>query len=192
MRRNISNRTHWIEMRQEILAKIIASKPNAKWTDEKMAEAMRGDSLVAVSQPNYSATTARRDWLAIRQELHVKRIELADKYISHQLELSETMLDDLVNQWEEIDRLELPETNDQDGDELNHINLFIHKVNLYDKLGKAIERVLQRQSMLVPVQVPKKVEIKSQTFNLDMYLEAKQKAALTDENVIEGDFDEIK
>ena len=180
------NRTHWIALRQEILAKILASKPNNNWTPAKIAEAMKLDPIVSEAQPKYSIVTARRDWYSLSGDLARRRGELVDIYLNDQLEQTDNLLDDLLDEWSNLKEVDI----DYDS-ETSPATQASQKIKAMNTLSQAIERLMKRQANLLPLEVPKKLEIEERRINLDIFLEARnQRSALKEGVVIDGTFEE--
>lgn len=187
MRNNINNRAHWISMRQSILAEIIAGKPSNDWTPQKIADAMREHELIKEVQPKYSITTAKKDWYALSSELAHNRKELVDIYLQQQLEITEEMLEDLIGEWNSL----LAEEVEYYEDAPPPLVQRAAKIRSLNALGQAMERILKRQANLIPIEVPKRLEIDERRINLDIFLEAKtRQQKRIQETIIDGDYEE--
>jgi hypothetical protein len=199
---NVSDRGNWIEMRRTILAELIAAKPSANWTSEKMAEEMRAHHIVKSVQPNYSVNSARRDWLTIRGELATKRIELADEYIARQLEVVDNQLERLLEEWDDVESIQKPDPivlEDGTRIEMSDIEFANKKLMLYERLNKSIERLMARQAKLLPIEVPKKLEVRTETLSIDKLLQARanqqalaRRSTVPDRKTIESNDHEIE
>lgn len=170
-----SSRQKWVAQRRAILAEIIAAEPTRRWSTREMAEAMRDHDIVGAAMPNYGHMTAHRDWLAISEELALRRRELAEQYIDTQLEITDNLLDDLLQEYQELGALR----NDDDPD------FQLKKMKVKKDLVQAMDRVLARQQTLIPVAVPKQVQVDSRHVDINMDTLLKQYEAAA--NIIEGE-----
>lgn len=187
MRNNVNNRAHWIAMRQAILAEIIASQPSHEWTPQKMVEAMRENEQIKAVQPMYSITTAKKDWYALSNELAQNRKELVDVYLQQQLELTEEMMDDLVSEWNNVLAEEIEYYEDSPPPSMQRAA----KIRSLNALSQAMERVLKRQAALIPIEIPRRLEIDERRINLDVFLEAKMRQQkLIGEKIIDGEYED--
>lgn len=179
----IFKRDKWIYQRQAIMAEIIACDPAKRWSARQLAAAMREHPLVSRYHPDYSHNTAWKDYLALRNELKDRRNELAGTYIESQLEISDAIIQDLWNDYNELNLIDpkdlVPEARAQ---------YLADKIEKKDTITRAIERMFKRQAALIPdVEAPKKVDIHSVgvTMTLDQFLEIKKQALGGD--VIDGE-----
>jgi hypothetical protein len=187
--RKLSNpRSHWIAMRRSIMAEIIAANPNVNWTSGKLAEAMLEDPRVREAHPRYSSVTAQKDFLSLTRELSDKRTELVEDYLSIQLELTDDILTDLTQEWNDL----LEEEVVYDNEEAPPIMQRVAKIKAMNTLSMAMERAMVRQSKLLPLDVPKQINVEKRSFNLDMYLEAKERREKAiEDNTIDANYEYV-
>lgn len=173
-------------MRQAILAEIIAEQPSHDWTPAKIAEAMRDHEIVRGVQPRYSVVTARRDWYSLSNELAQSRKEMVDVYLNHQLETTEELLDDLIEEWNSLRAEEIEYYEDAPPPLVQRAA----RIRAINALGQAIERVLKRQASLIPIEIPRKLEIEEKRINLDIFLEARtRQQKRINERIIDGEYE---
>lgn len=175
----------WIPQRRAIMAQIIASDQTRKWSPRELAEAMRAHPLVAEYHVNYGETTAWRDFVALRSELSERRVELAEQYISYQLEIADAIIDDLWQEYNELNKIDprdlVPEMRAQ---------YLMDKIEKKDQITRGIERMFKRQANLIPdLDAPKKVNVQttSISMSLDKFLEFKKQALIAEQNIIDGE-----
>jgi len=160
----MASRPKWRERRHTILLEIIGKDPTRRWSVRDIAAAMRRNPIISQVQPNYSHSTAHRDYLAIKEELREKREDLATDYISSQLEITENLLDDLTRQYEEVKQISVDDVDDP----ATRAQIAIKKIGLKKDLVAAIDRILARQQTLVPIAVPKKLDISEKKLNVNL------------------------
>jgi len=172
------------------MAEIIAAKPGNNWTPEKLALAMRENETVSAIQPKYTSMTARRDWHSLSNELAHNRKELIDIYLNQQLEIVDGLLEDVITEWEELRNTPVDEES-----EMPLLVQMATKARSLNALGQAIERLLGRQAALIPIEVPKKLQIEERRINIDLFLEARNRQenklrTKLGDGVIDGQYEE--
>lgn len=170
--------SNWVEQRLTILTEIRNNDAAREWTVRDLAEEMQKHELVQRFQPNYGKSSAHRDIALINKQLVQKREELAESYIHAQLEITEEMIDDLVDEYRSL----------ASGD-FEDIESFLRtKVNL----SKAILGVQKRQASILPIDAPKKLSIESShRFDIEHFYKIQEgvnNLLLDDPTVIDGDF----
>lgn len=185
-----ASRPKWREQRLAILMEVINDEPTKKWSVRDMAQAMRQHPVVASIQPHYGKTTAHRDWLAIRDELKERRDELASDYIQSQLDITDEALGDLQREYDNLNKIDISLIDDEE----MRASIILNRIKAKKELIVAMDRMMSRQQTLVPVTVPKKLEVDERRveMNLDTFLKMRERAlALKDgdesNNVIEGE-----
>lgn len=181
------NRRNWIEQRKAIMAEVMASDPGNRWTYEQLSNAMKSNPLVARYQPAYSIMTARRDFLALKDELKERRGELAGEYIATQLEIADDIIQDLWQDYQELNKV-----NPQDLVPDHRAQYLKDRIEKKDQITRAIERMFKRQAALIPdLEAPKQVQVSSisVTMTNDEFLELKKRALQPpdDEDIIDGE-----
>lgn len=183
-----SSHKKWREQRQTILAELIADRPHENWSWRAMAIAMQSHPVVAKAQPNYGHMTAKRDWLAIHDELKERREELASEYIDAQLELTEQLLEDIQEEYELLNSIDLEELEEKE-----RAGFILQRIRAKKDLVASVDKLLQRQQTLVPMEVPRRLQVdnRSISINIDALLENYEKAKLASgEDIIEGELDD--
>jgi hypothetical protein len=180
-----------IDERRTMIMEMMMARPNDDWTYQRISEEARKLPWFAEHMPAYSNMTAYRDLLAVRQETKENRERLAEGILVRQLDQTDEQINNVLEDIEELGTL--ADFLDDDGLTINDIG---HYVKAKDTLLKALDRLMTKQASLVPIEVPKKVEIDQTRFSFDYYLEVhKQHAAelspprpqLNDES-IEGEY----
>lgn len=153
---------------------IISEDPSRQWTYRDLAMSMRSNELVSSAQPRYSAATAYRDWLVVLNELKERRGEMASMYIDSQLNIADDLMEGLMDQWDAIDAIDLYEIEDPAERVMMSLKLIAAKKDIVI----AIDRVMARQQTLVPIAIPKRVEVDNRhvSMNLDYFQEQRRKA----------------
>ena len=196
MSRRISNTVPRIlrdKRRLIILQEIIGTDTKRKWSARAIAEACAEHPFFQENWPKYSKSTAHLDLVAIKEDITVTRRELADDYIKEQLEITGVFVQNLVEDWEELMEMQFPEPKkDEKALEITKQEFLSQQIADKVKIVTAMDRLFKRQGTLIPMEIPKQLQIEKRTFNLDMFLEMKMKHELEagGENIIEGEFDE--
>lgn len=176
-----------------ILKEIIEKDPERKWSARAIAVAALDTPFFQEHYPTYSKSTAYRDMVEIKEDISETRKELADIFIKRQLEVTEDIIEDLQETWQEINETQDEIEAMKDGiTPLEKMDILLAVAEKKSKLTTAIDRAFNRQSSLVPIAVPKQLNIEKRTFNLDVFLEMQKKAELEDGNTIEGTYYEEK
>lgn len=182
---------NWIEQRLTILTEIRNNEPERDWSVREVAEEMQKHELVQRFQPNYGKSSAHRDIALINQQLASKREELAESYIHTQLEITDELIDDLMDEYRSLTQSDF-ESYDEDGSPdvfANKEKLIKAKVNL----SKAILMAQKRQASILPIDAPKKLSIESShRFDIEHYYQIQQDVnslLLDDPTVVDGDFE---
>jgi hypothetical protein len=176
------------DIRRKIVLEIIMTDPERKWTTKAISDAAREHKWFQEFMPTYSPATAKADLLAALGEIKERREELAEQYISVQLDI----LDDEINGMrEDLDSLgTLEQLMSSDEVDMNEI---LKYARARATLTNTMLRLLERQGKLIPVEMPQKIDVShSQVITLDMFLEARRDLELDDGMTIEGDFVEGK
>lgn len=189
-RRTTSNKV--IENRRVMILEMIMADPTKRWSYNTIAEEARKLPWFKEHMPKYSYQTAYLDYLAIKEETKENREKLAETILVRQLDETEEQIGQILLDIESLGSLEdfMPEARD-----INDIAQFAKTKNT---LLNSLERLMSRQASLVPIEVPKQVNVE-QSFTIDHYLQARKdymkleepKKQLYDGNVEEGDYDEI-
>lgn len=170
---------NWTEQRTAILAEIRNDEPDRDWSVREVAEAMQKHELVKRFQPNYSKSTAHRDIALVEQNLVKKRDELAESYIFHQLETTDNILEDLLDEYESIAEYEFEEKE--------------RFIKTKVALAKTILAVQKRQASILPIDMPKKINIESNhRVDIEHFYQIAQKVdtlILDDPTIIDGEYD---
>ena len=169
---------NWLDQRLTILTEVMNSDTEKSWTVRDIQEAMRAHPAIQEFQPNYGKSTAARDLAVINQEMSKRRKDLAEGYIVSQLNLTESLIDDLYEEYHSLDKPDNWVEPDK-------------KARAKVALAKAINTLFVRQANILPIDIPKKIEIDNKhTFGLEDYLEIREIAGeLDDPTVVEGDYD---
>jgi hypothetical protein len=175
----IKKPSNWIEQRLTVLTEIRNNEPERDWTVREVADAMKQHPLVKQFQPTYGKSTAARDIALINEQLVHRREELAQAYIHAQLELTDEIIEDLVDEYRK-----LTESDFED------IEKFIKtKVTL----SKAILLTQRRQASILPIDAPKKLSIESShRFDIEHFYQIQQgvnNLMLDDPTVVDGEFE---
>lgn len=170
---------NWIDQRLALLTEIRNDQSDKDWSVRDLADEMQKHPLVQKFQPNYSKSTAARDLALINQQLAHKREELAESYIHAQLEVVDSIIEDLVNEYDKLIE-----------SDFENIEKFLKtKVNL----TKAILMAQKRQASILPIDAPKKLSIESShRFDIEHFYQIQQgvnNLLLDDPTVIDGDFE---
>lgn len=180
-----STSTQWREKRREILMCIIATDPSRNWSYRDLAEEMRQNELVLAAQPNYGYSTAYRDWLVVRDELKEKRDELAGEYISTQLDITEGLIEGLMDDWEALKRIDIDDIDTEDD-----VKVLLSIIAAKKDIVTAVDKVMSRQQTLIPIAVPKHhVVDNNNNINLDVFHQLRRDAlaAPAEQDYIEGE-----
>ena len=188
----LSSRPKWVEQRRTILLELINDDPTNRWSARDMAYAMQNDPRVMAVQPTYSKNTALRDWLAVKGELVERRGELASHYVDTQLSITEEAMEKLLRQAEVLD--EIPEDIEEYESTESFAQTMIAKITAQGKVIAGLDRMMNRQAALLPIEVPKQLNIDKRevTMTLDKYLAMqaqmkKDALAISDGEIIEGE-----
>lgn len=185
-----ASRSTWVEQRRSILVDVINEEPTKNWSVREIALAMQLHPVVSSIQPSYSKSTAHLDWLAIKGELKEKREQLASEYIDYQLRVTNGLLEDLESKYYE--RAAVEADIDEIEDPFMRAQARIALMNSQRGLINAMETVMRRQSRLVPIDVPKQVQVDSRHVHLDIetFLQIRERVnsqLLSEGEVIEGE-----
>jgi hypothetical protein len=170
--------SNWLDQRLTILTEVMNNDTEKDWTVREVADTMRQHPTILMFQPTYGKSTAARDLAIVNKELSKKRHELAEEYIAIQLHVTDELIEDLLKQYDELD------------DEDAYIDLE-RKVRSKVAIAKAINTLFVRQANILPIDIPKKIEVaQKHSFSLEDFLELRQRAVgqLEDPTVIEGYF----
>ena len=170
---------NWIDQRLTLLTEIRNDHPEREWSVRDLAEEMQKNELVVRFQPDYSKSSVHRDLILIDKQLSKRREELAESYIHYQLEITEELIDDLMEEYRSFADYEFEDRAD----------LVKAKVNL----AKAILAAQKRQASILPIDAPKKLSIETaHKIDIEHFYQIQQKAALfklDDPTVIDGDYE---
>lgn len=150
--------------------------------------------------PNYGHMTAYRDFLAVMKQTAERRQELAEGYLQRQLDTLDDMLEGAQEDLETLGSLEELLTEDPTSEIESDVTLddVTKFISAKAKLIQSTLRLMERQGTLVPIEIPKKLEVE-RTFNIDTYLKLKQEVHETlpegrhqlEDGTTEGEFTEI-
>lgn len=165
----------WRDQRRTLLLEIVNSDPTRDWSIRDLTEKMLQIPDIIRNQPNLGKSTIHRDFLAINGELKSRREELASDYLDRQLDLSEKLIADLYVQYNTID--DVLQDIDEIDDPAERAKLKLDALSKKATITSAIDRLLGREAKLLPLEVPRKMEIDGRTvsINMDRYLEARDK-----------------
>lgn len=174
-------------LRRNLILEMIMEHPNRNWSYRQIAHEARQLPWFQKNMPTYSYQTAKLDYAIIKEETRARREELAEDALVSQLdEVNEqiaSVVSDLDNLGDLIDY----------GASIEEINQY---VNAKNKLLTSLDRLWAKQSKLLPVDIPKKVEIDSRHITLDAYLQLQKEykeelgAPKLKDGIIEGDYTE--
>jgi len=185
---NYGSTEKWRTQRRAILTEVINSDPTKHWSMRDLEEAMRAHPLIQQVQPRLGKSTIHLDWLAVKNELAEKRKELAGEYIDHHLQISEYFIQDMMEEYEKINSINVDDISDPD----IRAQVILSRMAEKDRIIKAVDRMMKRQSTLVPIDVPKKLEIDDQkriTFNVERFLDMnKQAEQFLGDGIEEGEY----
>jgi hypothetical protein len=187
-----------VSERRTMILEMMMAEPLENWTYQRIAERARLLPWFAEHMPNYSNMTAYRDLLAVTEETKENREKLAEGILVRQLDQTDVQIQGLLHDLEELGSLGdfLEENDGDDGITINDINTY---VKAKDTLLKALDRLMAKQADLVPINIPKKVEIDQTRFSFDYYLEVHKQHAheldapklrISDGNTVEGEYEE--
>lgn len=175
-------------LRRNLILEMIMENPNRNWSYRQIAEEARKLPWFQKNMPNYTHETARKDYAIIKQETRARREELAEDALVKQLDEVDdqiaSVLTDLENLGDLIDY----------GASIEEINQY---VNAKNKLLISLDRLWAKQSKLLPIDIPKKVEIDSRHITLDAYLQIQkeykqelgQPKSMLHDGIIEGEYE---
>ena len=181
----------WRDQRRAVMVEIINNDATKNWSIRDITEAMLEHPLIQQVQPKLSKSTVHRDWLAVKDELAEKRVELAGDYIDYHLNITDYLLNDLMSDYQAIDSID----TDNIEDEELRARILLDRIGDKEKIIRSIERMMKRQSTLVPIEVPKKLEIddnKTVTFYSERFIEIQKRANMElSDGIEDGDFVEV-
>lgn len=171
---------NWLEQRLTILTEIRNDEPERDWSVREISEEMKKNELVRRFNPNYGKSTAHRDLALINKQLISKREELAEHYIHTQLEITDNLIEDLLDEYQAVD----------DNVYEDHESIVKAKTNL----AKTILSIQKRQSAILPIDMPKKLLVDNNfRFDIEHFYQIQRSVddliLLEDPAVIDGDFD---
>lgn len=176
-------------LRRNLILEMIMENPNRNWSYRQIAEEARKLPWFQQNMPNYTHETARKDYAIIKQETRARREELAEDALVKQLDEVDDQIASVISDLENLgDLIDY-------GSSIEEINQY---VNAKNKLLTSLDRLWAKQSKLLPIDIPKRVEVDSRHITLDAYLQiqkeykhelAAPRTALGD-GVIEGEYDE--
>ena len=152
-------RKHWIEQRRLILLEIINSAPEKRWSRRDVLEAMRNHPVVSETQPTYSLYTAHNDYVSVFSEIKDRREELADDYITRQLEIAGYFVDDLLEEYENLNNIDVEWLDDPQ----LKAEFLSDRIDKKVKIQTGVERMFNRIGKLIPIEVPKQLQIDQHT-----------------------------
>lgn len=189
---NYGSNQKWRDQRRAIMMEIINNDPTRHWSVRDLEDEMRKHPLIQKIQPKVGKSTIHRDWLYVKEELAEKRIELAGEYIDYHLNVTDYLLGDLLTEYQKIGEIDLDAIEDED----LKAQLLLNRLSDKQKLVTAIDKVMKRQSTLVPIEVPKKLEIednKKVTFYAEKFNAIREQVdAKFLPDIEEGDYQEIE
>lgn len=176
-------------LRRNLILEMIMEHPNRNWSYRQIAHEARQLPWFQKNMPTYSYQTAKLDYAIIKEETRARREELAEDALVSQLDEVNEQIASVVNDLDNLgDLIDY-------GASIEEINQY---VNAKNKLLTSLDRLWAKQSKLLPVDIPKKVEIDSRHITLDAYLQLQKeykeelgapKGRLKD-GIIEGDYTE--
>ena len=170
---------NFIEQRLTLLTEIRNNQPERDWSVRDLAEEMQKQELIARFQPDYSKSSAHRDLILIDQQLARKRAEPAESYLHYQLEITEELIDDLMDEYRGLAEYEFEDMSE----------LVKAKVNI----AKAILAAQKRQASILPIDAPKKLSIETaHKIDIEHFYQIQQRASLLlldDPTIVDGDFE---
>jgi hypothetical protein len=149
------SRKHWIEQRRAILLEIINEQPEKRWSRRQVHEAMKRHPMVREIQPDYSLYTAHTDYVSVFNEIKDRREQLADDYITMQLEIAGYFIDDLLKEYENLNEIDPEWINDVSV----RADFVLDRIDKKTKLQAGVERMFKRIGTLVPTEIPKQLQI---------------------------------
>lgn len=166
------------DVRRKIVLELIMRDPDKKWTAQAISEAAKEHKWFKEFMPTYSAATARSDLLAVLNEIKSRREELAEQYLAAQLDIVD---DEIRSIQDDLDSLgDVKSLVDGDDVSMNDILKF---VRAKATMTNTLLRLLEHQNKLVPVEIPKRVDVNQQIINLDMFLEARKELNFIDDGM---------
>lgn len=111
--------------------------------------------MVDEIQPEYSLYTAHTDYIAVFDEIKQRREELADDYITMQLEIAGYFVDDLLKEYDHLNKIE-PDWID---DPALRADFLSDRIDKKVKLQTGIERMFKRIGTLIPIELPKQLQV---------------------------------
>ena len=182
-----------IELRRNMILEMIMSSPNRKWTYQEIADEAQKLPWFRQHQPDYSQSTAYRDFVAVRNETKENREKLAETILVRQLDDTDEQIQNLLNDIESLGSLDEYLEMQEDWN-INDIAQYAKAKNTF---LNALGRMMDKQASLVPIEIPKQVQV-DQTFTIDHYLQARQEIAKLDApklrlysgDTVEGEYEE--
>lgn len=174
-------------LRRNLILEMIMEHPNRNWSYRQIAHEARQLPWFQKNMPTYSYQTAKLDYAIIKEETRARREELAEDALVSQLDEVNEQIASVVNDLDNLgDLIDY-------GASIEEINQY---VNAKNKLLTSLDRLWAKQSKLLPVDIPKKVEIDSRHITLDAYLQLQKEykeelgAPKLKDGIIEGDYTE--
>lgn len=180
-----SSRSDWILARQHILGEIMASEPSRRWTDADLAEKMREHPIVAEVQPKYTDYTAKLDRMSITKDWAAGRKELVGAYLIQQLEQLDEMSNDAMRMWREVMKLDPSAEVAQSAEDMDKLSIALgRKVRAAKEIAQTIAKLQQRYESLIPLAVPKQIDLNAKVITLDSFLKVREE--VRNAGLIEG------
>jgi prefoldin subunit 5 len=198
--RGKGSRPHIREMRRKVLMEIIMGNPTEKWTARRMAEIARSHPWFREHMPNYGSMTAYRDFAAIKEGTKKARQDLAEQYITSQLDKLDDGIEDIEEDLRALGTLDdaLEDLAQQSAADPEMVVDTLGQITKFVKAKESLYRtqlaMMRRQGQLLPLEVAKEVNVQQAVFNIDKYHELREQLREEnklelDDGIIEGDFE---
>lgn len=149
-----------VALRREQLIAMIMTEPDRKWSVRDMANEAQKLEWFKKNHPDYSKSTAAKDYIQVIDDIKDRREELADHYIRSHLVITEDLLDNLKEQLNDLEAdydfltgmIEADDVEPKDALSISKQRSKLRK-EMRD-INNNMLAVMRRQSTLVPIQVP--------------------------------------
>ena len=185
--------------RQNIMLRMMLEEPDRKWDSRTLAEKMREVPWVQEFMPNYSHTTAQRDFLAIQEDFKAQSEEFRDAYLKIHMDTTEALVEGLLEDIKTLDE-ELNSLKSGSIKTDDQIAVMLQILDAKRKLSSEIRGVLKRQSDMIGMDAPKqnRLDINQQSIAISMssekFLEMRKQALKIsppkdDDVIIDGEYE---